>query len=635
MPEDAARNRVPVHRRPARRAVLATDLVAAAAGGGFVGAAAGHLPTPQFRPEEARARFDAVVRQALATGRPDLILEAGLPLLTDARMEGHRDGMAETVDRARAMEDFLAAARREFVKGIGKECDVPLRAGPARGTVAEEGSEFVLRGPAGDKRFRVGDLSGATLAALADAGGGLTDPAQRFAAGAYLLLRGDLPEGAEQLMVARAGGADLGALGEKLDEVIARQPDLKALGAWLTLRPLLAEPGPALAAAVQEFVGAWAGSPIFAAHRDEILSAYAKAAGKQKFDIETVFAGEVKLAGKLIALRYDFESPDQLADFSTWGEFKIENGALCALSRAAWLEKFDLTNADLKFVLSEPCDVKVGFWGAGGRGSHVDFTMKYTDDLSGLEVALRRDDRAFAMEKIPRLTGPTEVTILKREDKYQVRVKNAVVLKGTDASRPGEALCSVGIACASGPASFEELELKTDLDLEWARGGGKRFASYIEGYWVTGAFPLPKPNNLKGGLAEAQWPEIEPFEPDVPGADGKPRWVYAKTERTVLDLDRCLKPNDQCVGYAAVRVWSSEKRTAQIELECDDDACAFVNGELALKEAPIGQPWRAPVKLDKGDNVLLIKVADTHGGFWVRARILGKNGELLPDLLCW
>jgi hypothetical protein len=102
-----------------------------------------------------------------------------------------------------------------------------------------------------------------------------------------------------------------------------------------------------------------------------------------------------------------------------------------------------------------------------------------------------------------------------------------------------------------------------------------------------------------------------------------------------LDLNRYLKPNERCVGYAAVRVWSPEKRAAILELECDDDACAWLNGTLVLREAPIGQSFRAPLKIEKGDNLLLVKVVESWGGWWVRARILGKSGETLRDLLCW
>ncbi|MCU0727316.1 MAG: hypothetical protein MUE73_16275 [Planctomycetes bacterium] len=590
------------------------------------------IPVPAFRPQEVRARFDAAVRQGFASGRPDLVLEAGLPILEDARMEEHREGVAEAVDLARGMAGFLAAARRGLIERLGRDGEVALRSGPVRGVLVEEAGRLLVRGPGDETPFQMSDLSASALAALAEAAGGLAGAADRRTAGAYLLLRGDREEGARLLLEARAGGADPGALGEKLSEVLARSPALRALDTWLRLEPMLRTPGPELLDAVDQFMAEHQASEYFRANRERIFAAYAKAVGKTAFDVDSLFVGLRKLTGKSVDLRYDFELADQLLDFVVRGEFKVEGGALLGQGGFATLERFDLTNADLRFVLGEVCEAAVGFSSAGGRGRVV-FTMKPLAD--GVEVALRRDDRPFALEKLPKLSGEVEVVLQKRDDKYQARVKGALALKGTDGARNAEPLTSVFVACVSGPLSLAEMELKTDLDLEWARGGGRRFATWIHTWWVAGAFPLARADNLKLGLAEAQWPEKEPFAPEATGDDGKPRWTPVRAPDGPLDLNRYLKPNERCVGYAAVRVWSPEKRAAILELECDDDACAWLNGTLVLREAPIGQSFRAPLKIEKGDNLLLVKVVESWGGWWVRARILGKSGETLRDLLCW
>ncbi len=594
------------------------------------------IPPPAFRPEEARARFEAVARRAFTEGRPDLVLEAGLPLLEDPRMEPHRAGIPEAMDLARSLAAFLAAARRGLEPRLGRDGTMTLRSGPAAGVLAAEGEDLVLRSAAGEKRFRIGDLSAGDLVWFAESVGGLAEAAVRRAAGAFFLLRGDREEAARQLLLARGAGANIDDFAPSIAETIAKVPELAALDAWQRVEPMLEAPGPDILQVLEHFRQSHLGTACFRAHREEVFAAYAKAAAKTAFDPASLFSVLDKFSGKTLDLAYDFEEAGQLLDYATHGEWVVESGMLQGKRGAAWLERFDLGSADLRFVLPEAREMAAGFWGADRQG-RVGVNLVLRPMADGLEVSLRRNDRPFALERIPFPPGKIEVAIAKREEKYQVRINRNLVLKGTDNSRADDALSAAGVACTAGPIAVEEFSLRADLDLEWARGGGTRFAAWVRDWWVAGSFPIEKAVP-RLGLAEVFWPERDAFDAAAAGPDGKPLWKFARADESTncaLDLNRCFEPNDKCVAYAAARLWCPERRPAVLELQVDDDATAWVNGEIVLREAPIGKAHRAPVKLEKGDNLLLVKVVEVNGGWWLRARLVGKNGEMLRDLLAW
>ena len=156
--------------------------------------------------------------------------------------------------------------------------------------------------------------------------------------------------------------------------------------------------------------------------------------------------------------------------------------------------------------------------------------------------------------------------------------------------------------------------------------------TWIRDWHITGPFPYPG-KDLKVALAARQWPEEAVFKPEAPPEDGR-TWKFVHAKRDVFDLN-WLKPSDRVTAYASIRVWSPVKQNAILEIRVDDDAKAWMNGRLVMKEAPLGKSHRAAVKLSEGDNVLLVKVAETTGGFWMAARILGKDGEALRDLQYW
>jgi hypothetical protein len=135
---------------------------------------------------------------------------------------------------------------------------------------------------------------------------------------------------------------------------------------------------------------------------------------------------------------------------------------------------------------------------------------------------------------------------------------------------------------------------------------------------------------MGASLAKEEWPETRGFDVE------DPEWRYHRSTHDWLTLYALLKPNKRVAAYAAVRVWSPNRRTAVLEVEADDDARAWISGDVALDRAPSGKPHRGTVKLTAGENLLLVKVVEGSGDYWwLKARFLTKSGEPMRDLQYW
>ena len=91
-----------------------------------------------------------------------------------------------------------------------------------------------------------------------------------------------------------------------------------------------------------------------------------------------------------------------------------------------------------------------------------------------------------------------------------------------------------------------------------------------------------------------------------------------------LDLRRLLTPNQDDVAYAAVTVRCDHRTPALLLLGSNDMAAVWLNGQRVWvypdPRASGPDADRVAVTLGKGDNLLLVKVQNVGGGWWLYAR---------------
>jgi len=589
-------------------------------------------PAGSIDPEREVERYRLLVRRCLRQGTPEEAVEAGRRLVADERMGGRREEIRPILRDAEDMVAFLDAARGALGAKTGADVELELREGALSGRITEVAGDVRLETAGGVRVLGMRELSGPQLVRLAELAGFFEAGRERYAAGLYLAGRGEREAAAVELVRARFLGADVSRFEDLLRQAEKRDPDLRALAAWLELEQLIEVGGPIVAEKVDEFEAAFHGTDLFRKHRLRMFEAAAEGAReREEFEFGEFYSVPAEISGKTkIHLTYAFDSPAELDDFEgrerSWA---VSDGRLVGKRGAVWLERFDLRAANLGFVLPAAEAGIVGFWGRDRSGrAGVQLRMEPKD--GELELELRHGDRRFARESVRVPDGPLEFTIRKRGDKYQVALNRRIVMKGSDSTgRQDEPLSVIGLACRKTPFAIDALEIEAALDEEWAEAGGNRFARWIRHWHVAGPFRIDA-KDLVAGLARPFWPEEREFGPRKEDSG----WTYALAPRAIVDLNR-LKPNDGVAAYLGTRVWSPDRRTVVLEVVADDLARAWVNGELVLEEAPLMTPTRVAVRLEPGDNFLLVKVVEAKWGFWGAARILTKRGRPTRDLFAW
>lgn len=592
---------------------------------------------PEINPDQATKQFLALATRAFRDGRPWSVVENGRRLMEDERLSAHHEAITRITGSASDMVEFLAAAQEALAKFSDRQVRLGLRNGEATGVLvsALAGKDIVLRVGDGDVSYSVADLSGEQLIDLANEAGHLTNGYAHAAAGSYLYQRGDRSEALEQLVRARAEGVDLGQYEMVVQGAIKRSRPLQALTAWLALEPRLGEESEEVLGLITAFRSSHFDSSYFRTHREKIFRAVATAAEANPFDMKNLwFSGAKPSSRGKIKLEYSFEDAEELTDFGQNGKnWVVGTGALYGEKDTIWIEKFDLTNADVTISIPGPGTLVLGLW-SRDRSGRAGVNLRIYPKDGEFVFDLRHGDRSFGRETIPVPKGAMTITLQRREDKYQVKLNKKTLFRATDNTRNAEeALHTVGISARNGPVTIEGLEIASTVDMNWARAGGSRFDTWIKGWYVSGPYAIP-PKTLKAGLVKEQWPETLEFDPKALGADGKPGWRPFVSPNPWIDLKR-LRPNENAVAYHAVRVWSPDRRSAILEIICDDAARAWLNGDVVIKSAPLFEPQRVTVKLRPGDNLLMVKVLQ-GGGYWGSAtRFLTKNGEPMRELSYW
>ncbi len=171
---------------------------------------------------------------------------------------------------------------------------------------------------------------------------------------------------------------------------------------------------------------------------------------------------------------------------------------------------------------------------------------------------------------------------------------------------------------------WRELSITRRADNVWAN-------TYCRQFLVLGPFPA----NDKPAMG-LDFPFIDEARPEaVKGVEfGGLGWRRVDTPGNTLDLARTFGPLSRHVAYAAVHVQSKTEQAAQLRIGSDDGCKVWHNGKLVISalEPRGAEPDQnvATVRLAKGDNLFLFKVANVDGGWAAILRLTDLRGGPLP-----
>ena len=153
----------------------------------------------------------------------------------------------------------------------------------------------------------------------------------------------------------------------------------------------------------------------------------------------------------------------------------------------------------------------------------------------------------------------------------------------------------------------------------------------------------------KSGPFLRDWLVCGPYsQPDVTGAENlfdiafgpeKPDenvpWRPAPSGDTV-NLSGIFPDKSSCVAYLKTHLISPLDCDAQLLLGSDDGVKAWLNGTVVhsnnIDRGAVPDQDRAPIKLKKGPNLLLLKITQGGGGWSACARVVGRRRYADPRL---
>jgi HEAT repeat protein len=200
-------------------------------------------------------------------------------------------------------------------------------------------------------------------------------------------------------------------------------------------------------------------------------------------------------------------------------------------------------------------------------------------------------------------------------------LKAAKLVVGT---RPGEMRAEFQrLAAANGRFGERGREV-----LDWIT----KCDGHITTWLVSGPYTHPA-----GGLFDRTFPPEQPDARNVAwrpvnGADGP----YTKfITPGAMNLGALIGGND-CTAYLRTGVYCPEKRKALLQLGSDDSVKVWLNGKLVHANQVTRALKRAEdsvrVELEKGWNILLLKVVQADGEWGACARFANLDGTLMEGL---
>ncbi len=125
------------------------------------------------------------------------------------------------------------------------------------------------------------------------------------------------------------------------------------------------------------------------------------------------------------------------------------------------------------------------------------------------------------------------------------------------------------------------------------------------------------------------------FGPERP--DEAVKWQPPPAGDTI-NLSGVFPNKTDCVAYLKTQIIAPQDCDAQLLIGSDDGVKAWLNGAVVHSNntdrfAVIDQD-RAPIKLKKGANLLMLKVTQGGGGWLACARVVSLDGAPIPGLRC-
>jgi len=158
--------------------------------------------------------------------------------------------------------------------------------------------------------------------------------------------------------------------------------------------------------------------------------------------------------------------------------------------------------------------------------------------------------------------------------------------------------------------------------------------NFVKNFRIIGPFGRKNFDNF--GTVFPPEEEID-FDADYAGSTNRVHWRNASVDDTgYLDFLNHLSPTDWVCAYACCKVISPKAGPAQIRLGTNDTATVWLNGEKILSENI--ERTAAPdsdiisVRLEKGENTVLIKVCNTEYNWGLYLRVTDGLGDALKGL---
>jgi hypothetical protein len=114
------------------------------------------------------------------------------------------------------------------------------------------------------------------------------------------------------------------------------------------------------------------------------------------------------------------------------------------------------------------------------------------------------------------------------------------------------------------------------------------------------------------------------------------KWQPALADGAILDLAKTLGQKDYSLAYLAVNARAQRETPAKLWIGSDDGCKLWLKGKLLLTapEPRACSPGQdvVSVTLNRGDNLLLLKVANLGGGWAATLRVTDSHGNPIPTL---
>jgi hypothetical protein len=242
-----------------------------------------------------------------------------------------------------------------------------------------------------------------------------------------------------------------------------------------------------------------------------------------------------------------------------------------------------------------------------------------------LATAPRSEDAGAVLAAVARVADPGALAL--------------AASKLEDSSVRDEA-CSAVLAIAkairfSHPAEAEaalDRALRAGMQAKPAEEAGKLLADLVKITEFVTAWEVSGPYRAAGvadtALLDRAFP---PEDPKAPGVAWKPVGPNPGSE-TPWQVDLLdVVGGEHCVAYLRTWLWSPAKQKARLEIGSDDGVKVWLDGGVvhvnnAQRPVEDGED-KADVKLLKGWNPVLVKVAQGEGGWGASLRVRTRDGK--------